>query len=300
MPLSTPPLPLSAIRPSPAAPPSRLHRAVRRWSRLRAKLHLALGLPGEAAALLDYDRSPVRISVSSAMEYHTRLHSCKKEPETIRWIEEGLSPGDVLYDIGANVGVYSLVAAAYWGEKIKIVAVEPSPVNFARLVRNLTLNRFEGKVFPLPVALAGRTGILPFHCENLTAGGSLHALGEAVNYRGEKFTPVSSIPMLSYTLDTLIEQFELPEPTHLKLDVDGTEMAILRGAQKTLRSIKSVLVEVDDHRADGSAIQAILEENGLRVAGRYPYLYGAKFPQFSGISNIIFERAGALANRGLA
>ena len=232
------------------------------------------------------------------MEYHTRLHSCKKEPETIRWIEEGLAPGDVLYDVGANVGVYSLVAAAFWGEKIKIVAVEPSPVNFARLVRNLSLNRAEGQVIALPVALAERTGILPFHCENLEAGGSLHALGEAVNYRGERFTPAATFSTLSYMLDELIEQFHLPEPTHLKLDVDGTELAILRGAQKSLRSIKSVVVEVDNHRADSSAIQAILEENGLRVSGRYPYLYGAQFPQFSGISNVIFSRQDALANRG--
>ena len=75
-------------------------------------------------------------------------------------------------------------------------------------------------------------------------------------------------------------------------------MAILRGAQQTLRTVKSVVVEVDDHRADGSAIQAILEENGLRVAGRYPYLYGNKFPQFNGISNLIFSRMSILtANR---
>ena len=269
----------------------------RKLAQLQAKLHLRLKLPGEPVALLDYPRHPIKIGVSSPMEYHTRLHSCAKEPETVRWIEEGLAPGDVLYDVGANVGVYSLVAAAFWGEKIKIVAIEPSPINFARLVRNLSLNRAEGRVVALPVALAERTGILPFHCENLTPGGSLHALGEAVNYRGEKFTPAATFSMLSYSLDELVEQFRLPEPTHLKLDVDGTEMAILRGAQKTLRAVKSVVVEVDDHRADGSAIQAILEENGLRVAGRYPYLYGAKFPQFNGISNLIFQRETALASR---
>ena len=49
-----------------------------------------------------------------------------------------------------------------------------------------------------------------------------------------------------------------------------------------------------NHRAVGPAIQAILEENGLRVAGRYPYLYGAKFPQFNGISNVIFQRETSL------
>lgn len=270
----------------------------RRLAQLRAKIHLGFKLPGESVALLDYDRHPIRIGVSSPMEYHTRLHSCKKEPETIRWIEEALAPGDVLYDIGANVGTYTLVADAVWRERIRIVSIEPSPINFARLLRNLALNRCEERVTALPVALADRTGLLPFHCQNLTAGGSLHALGEARDHRGEPFIPVATTSILSYDLDTLVEQFHLPEPTHLKLDVDGTELSILRGAPRTLRAARSVLVEVDDHRADGSAIQALLEEHGFRQAGRYPYRYAAAHPEFDGISNIIFQKEGALLRRG--
>lgn len=282
----------------PGPPRLLLRRAINRSSQLRAKLHRMLHLPGETTTLLDYDRRPVLIGVSSAMEYHTRLHSCQKEPETIRWIEESLSPGDVLYDIGANVGTYALVADAFWGDQIRIVAVEPSPVNFTRLVRNLALNRCEGRVTALSVALADRTGILPLHCENLTAGGSLHALGEARNHRGEPFTPVATFPTISYELDALIERFGLPEPTHLKLDVDGTELAILQGGRRTLRRIRSVLVEMDDHRGDDSAIQAILEENGFRITGRFPYRYRREFPQFDGISNVIFEKDGAAARPG--
>ncbi len=265
----------------------------RKLAQIRTKIHLRLKLPGEPVALLDYPRSPVRIGVSSPIEYHTRLHSCEKEPETVRWIEQEMARGDVLYDIGANVGVYTLVAAAFWGERIRIVAVEPSPINFARLVRNLALNRCGGRVIALPVALADRTGLAPFHCQNLAAGGSLHALGEPRDHRGEPFAPVASIPTLSYDLDTLIEQFHLPEPTHLKLDVDGTELAILRGARRVLDTARSVLVEVDDHRPDGSTIQALLEEHGFRMSGRYPYRYGKKFPQFGGISNVVFQKQEA-------
>jgi len=60
---------------------------LRRWLRLCARLRLVLGVSGETVALLDYDRLPIRLSVSSDIEYHTRLHSCRKEPEVIEWIE---------------------------------------------------------------------------------------------------------------------------------------------------------------------------------------------------------------------
>ena len=261
----------------------------RRLAQLKAKLHLRLGMPGEAVALLDYSH-PIRISVSSPMEYHTRLHSCKKEPETIEWIERQFRPGDTFYDIGANVGTYTLVAASFWGEGLRVVAVEPSPVNFARLTRNLALNGVEERVTALPVALGTACGILPFHCENLVAGGSLHALGEARDYRGRLFTPVATYPTLTYDLDTLIEQFGLPPPTHLKLDVDGTELAILQGAERTLRNVRTLLVELDEHHPDQQGIRAFLKEAGFRETGSYPYRYAKKWKQFEGMMNVIFQK----------
>lgn len=268
-----------------------LHQAAQRASRLLAKLHLKLNPSQDGVALLDYDRRPIQLGVSSEIEYHTRLHSCKKEPETIAWIENEFVSQDVFYDIGANVGAYTLVAAAYWGGAVQVVAIEPSAVNFSRLVRNLVLNRCEQQVIPLSVALGRRTGLKPFHYENLVSGGSLHALGEARNYRGQEFVPAATCPALSFDLDTLVEQFSLPHPTHLKLDVDGTELEILEGAQKMLKGVRSVLVELDKDHPQTPLVRSFLQEHGFKEASSYPYRYGETHPEFRGVANVLFRKS---------
>jgi len=62
---------------------------------------------------LDYENRDIYLNIDSNSEYKVRLHSCKKEPETIKWIESVLNTGDVLYDVGANIGAYSLVASKF-------------------------------------------------------------------------------------------------------------------------------------------------------------------------------------------
>lgn len=265
----------------------------RRWSRRLARLHLLCRLPGEPVALLDYDRHRIHLGISSPMEYHTRLHSCKKEPETIAWIEQVFRAGDVFYDIGANVGTYSLVSAAYWRDLVQVVAFEPSAINYARLVRNLLLNGFEKRVIPLAVALAEKTSLSTFHYENFTAGGSLHALGERKDFRDKDFSPTASCPMMAFDLDTLVGQLGLPQPTHLKLDVDGTELLILQGAHRTLQGVRSILVELDDSHPQTPQVRALLREQGFKEAAHYRYRYGNLYPKFRGISNVIFHKRNA-------
>lgn len=260
-------------------------------SRWKTKLQRGLGLP-EATALLDYDKRKIRIGVSSAMEYHTRIHSCKKEPETIEWIES-FSPGDVFYDVGANVGAYSLVAAAFWEGVVRVVAFEPAAVNFARLVHNLTLNGLESFVTPLPIALGKKTALSTFHYANLEAGGSLHVLNSTRDYRNAEFKPRMSCPTLVYELDSLTKLFGLPPPTHLKLDVDGTEWEILQGASRTLLGVRSILVEMDAAHPQTPQIRSLLKEQGFEEESQHPYRYAKLFPQFSGISNVIFTRSNA-------
>ena len=206
---------------------------------------------------MDYARHDIYLHVDSMTEYETRLHSCRKEPDTVKWIEDFMKPGDVFYDVGANVGAYSLVAAKCFAGAVKVYAFEPAFLNFSQLCRNMFLNKCQDAVFPLSVALSDKTSIDDFNFHDLVTGGSLHTLGETVDHKHEVFTPVVTQRMLSYRLDDLIDQFKIPKPSHIKIDVDGIEKAVLEGAQNTLSnpSLRSIDVEL----AEGEGQRQITE-----------------------------------------
>src|SRR5436190_1913687 len=85
---------------------------------------------------LDYDRADILLRVTSKIEGF-RIHACAKEPFTIDWIHAQVGTGDVLYDIGANVGAYSLVAAKQPGGGARVFAFEASYPNIASLYANI-------------------------------------------------------------------------------------------------------------------------------------------------------------------
>jgi FkbM family methyltransferase len=215
---------------------------------------------------MDYERADIFLHVDSLIEHEARLHSCAKEPDTVEWIETTMRPGDVFYDVGANVGAYSLVAAKRFAGKVKVYAFEPAFLNFSQLCRNLALNNCQDAVFPLSVALSGRTTIGQFNYHDLVPGSALHTFGEAVDYTGQTFTPVFEQTMLSYRLDDLIDQFKIPKPTHIKIDVDGIEKAVLEGAQKTLLnpSLRTVIVELEAGQGERE-ITELLVNSGFKL-----------------------------------
>ncbi len=262
----------------------------RRVARRVARMKLRWGWPGDLVAPLDYDHRDIRIGISSSIEQDTRIHSCKKEPETVSWIERELTEEAVFYDVGANVGTYTLIAAAYWGQSVRVVAIEPSAINFSRLLMNLKINRCAERVIPLPVALARRTGLESFHYANLEAGGALHTLGSPSDLSARGLRPALSVPTLAFDLDTLIQQFHLPEPTHLKVDVDGQELDVLEGAQRVLPGVRGLLVELEEGKGD-SQVRRFLSERGFRETASYPYRYGHLQPEYRRVANVIFQRA---------
>ena len=219
------------------------------------------------ARKIDYRRRDVYLNLDSDFEYRVRLNSCKKEPETIDWLETHLKPGDVLYDVGANVGAYSLIAAKCHGGKVKVFSFEPAFLNYAQLCRNVLLNRCEGTVVPFHVALSDATGINNFNLRSLVSGSAVHAFGETIDVSGKEFSPVAVQPVLGYRLDDFIQQFELPAPNHVKIDVDGIEFQILQGMEQALSggTVRSVMVEVNEGRGDAPDIIGYLTGKGFSL-----------------------------------
>ena len=216
---------------------------------------------------LDYPDASIHIRVTSDMERRYRARSCRKEPWTVDWLQQHVQAGDVLYDVGANVGTFTLIAAI--GRGARVVAFEPGYANYARLCENLALNRCSGAVIPVPLPLNDVNGLFRFLYRTIEPGQSRHKM----KVRPWEFTDGSTgdrdeQTMCGVRLDDLRVQFGLPPPAHIKLDVDGAEVRVLRGALETLRheALRSVLVEADVALWD--EVRSLLTECGFAVASQ--------------------------------
>ncbi len=165
-----------------------------------------------------------------------------KEPETIDWINS-FGDDETLWDIGANMGIYSIYAAA--NGRRKVVSFEPSPATFGVLCRSVELNGMDGRVFPYCIALGDKKKLSGFDMRTTVAGFAGSALD---GYRDDGTAVEHSFHQaaIGYTIDAFIAEFAPPFPNHIKIDVDGTDHLVLFGAERTLADprLKSILVEL--------------------------------------------------------
>jgi FkbM family methyltransferase len=171
-----------------------------------------------------------------------------EEPETIKWLES-FDQNDVFWDIGANVGLYSIYAALY--SKCKVVAVEPEEQNYALLVENVILNQIEGLVEITNVAISSHLGIGQLWVHAVTKGGAYNHFtfesSEADKMNHKKMSSSGAVQrQIGVSVDDMIGRFHFTPPTQMKIDVDGNEPDIIQGAESLLKSgqVKSILMEV--------------------------------------------------------
>jgi len=188
-----------------------------------------------------------------------------KEPGTLDWIMKNVHSGDVFYDIGANIGVFTILAAFRAGSKGKVYAFEPHGANFARLIENITVNNLQQNVIPCNFALHEKEGFYSFGYSSNKAGTSNSQL-ESSDPNGVKFQ--SEISELKYaaTIDGLIALRKIEAPNHIKIDVDGNELLILRGMQELLnKTSRPRTIQVEMNTLSGSEIREFLETRKYRM-----------------------------------
>ena len=194
----------------------------------------------------------------------------QKEPETLRWLDQCDSQ-TILFDIGANVGLYSVYAAK--SKNANVYAFEPSIFNLPALSRNINYNDVQEKVHIVANPLSDNVKFADFKLSNLDEGGALSAFGVNYDQFGKSFKSEFSYHTLGFTLDFLIESKLLPHvPNMVKVDVDGIEHLILDGARKTLKNklCQTVLIEVNDNFAEQAKQTAsILGECGFTLKERF-------------------------------
>jgi FkbM family methyltransferase len=174
---------------------------------------------------------------------HGRLFWRAKEtpslsPLTNKWISL-FSNSDVFYDIGANIGLFTLMAAKF--VNAKVIAVEIDLMNARILYENIYMNNCQGNVTILPLGLDSTTHQETLFLKSMSYGDALHNLREVSPHIRKPEEIKFNVAVFS--LDDLILALRLPAPTKLKIDVDGAELEILRGALRSLKSVSAIIVE---------------------------------------------------------
>ena len=188
-----------------------------------------------------------------------------KEPETLSWIDS-FAPKDVLWDVGANIGLYSVYAGL---RGVIVYAFEPSVFNLEFLARNIHANSVTDAVGVIPVAVGTHSVTLEeLHLPSTAWGDSQNTITPDLTYKSQ-VVPIEKLFGVSYRtvgvpLDEIATMFKIPPPTHLKIDVDGIEATILETGPRLLTEIQSVLVEVPLNTDAASRITQSLTHAGLQ------------------------------------
>jgi FkbM family methyltransferase len=236
--------------------PSLKHRAFIGFLRLFGKIiryisddlyfTISVSILSELNCVMEFSTKAGPILLRSPSET-TRIRAKRAhitEVDTLKWIEN-FGSDDVLWDIGSNIGIFTLYAAKV--ASVPVVALEILPWNYTGLMDNLTLNKLHDKVSVFCVGVNARTApvqvSIPLTAD--TPGGHGGAINSDIDGFGRPVKPLYSMTSLGMAVDDLAALDGIPFPNHIKMDIDGNEENMLIGAKKTLtdKRIKSLMFE---------------------------------------------------------
>ena len=226
-----------------------------------------IGVPEEARkkVVLGYPGSTVRVVATPETRRTRRKGVLALDETTVAWLDEHVHPGDVVYDIGAGVGAYTLIVAMHRGGTV--VAFEPGFASFKRLCDNLLLNACSGSVIPLPIALGDRAGLRGLEYSG-EAGGFGHSLTSSEwRSRRDAIEAHYTQPVCAERLDDVITRYRLPRPHVMRMAVRRGAAAVAGGAEALLRDphLRSVLASVRGD-AEAAAVTGVLQQYGFAVS----------------------------------
>ena len=212
---------------------------------LRDQVMKLVGKKGEEAAPIAKATEGVVTLSDGEFEYLFACQSPKerrraermfeKEKGTIAWLKRELRPDDVFFDIGANMGVYTLFGARRLGSKGQVVAFEPHIPNANSLITNIMLNKLERNVLLVTSALTDTQKFDQFNYQSLVVASSTSQFGRN-SYERETFDPVFVEIKHGCSLDKLLAFGAIPTPNVIKIDVDGLDYEVLVGMRDLLNS----------------------------------------------------------------
>jgi FkbM family methyltransferase len=151
--------------------------------------------------------------------------------------------GGIVVDVGAHYGRYTLIAAKRIGPKGKVIAIEADPKNFDMLNKNIKLNELSENVITLNYAASSNKSKVKLSIPEMKSGHTIYSSIITSRASTEKFIEVNA-----NTLDNILyENGILVEVNWIKIDVEGAELEVLKGAHNTLSKSKDIALLIEIH-----------------------------------------------------
>ena len=228
----------------------------------------------------------VRFLVSSFIEYLLRAQdSYRREEVTMYWINNKIDNDDIVFDIGANIGAYSLlIGLNVTRGSGRVYAFEPESSNFHALNRNIRLNSLTKTVLPYAIAFGDKRRVSEFFLSSIIPGSALHGIDNP-NSGGRHFEAKHIQGVYVMTVDDFVREHNVEFPNHIKIDVDGVEDQIIYGMKETLSDhrLQSIMVEIETVLSSGT-VESFIEGKGFIESMREPI--GETGSQF----NVLYTR----------
>jgi FkbM family methyltransferase len=218
-----------------------------------------------------YEGKKYKFFTPSNLAYWRAKTFDTKEPETLNWIKN-FDDNSVFWDIGSNVGTYSIYAAKIKA-RTQIVAFEPSGLNLGILQKNINLNKLNDKIKIIPFALTKKPNtFLTMFESSEEEGGALSSFGDDKGFDGKKMNFISKYKLFGTSINSIIKNRALKTPNYIKIDVDGKEHIILEGSTKILKNktLRSLLIEINENYTDQfKKIKKIMKQNSFILYNKF-------------------------------
>ena len=176
-----------------------------------------------------------------------------KEPETINWIN-GFDKKTVFFDIGANIGIYSLYSAIV--KQNLVYAFEPHAASYKNLLESINLNKLQNCNAHC-IAMGDKLALSSINIKNMHEGVPNNIVGKKAElYHG----------CTEFSLNFLVSKKMLPQPDHIKIDVDGYEDKVIEGSMEVFRNTKSILLEISNKNIN---YVDMIEALGFKVESKH-------------------------------
>lgn len=206
-----------------------------------------------------------------------------KEPWTLEWIDT-FTKDDIFWDVGANVGVYSMYAAVI--KQSQVFAFEPEASNYRVLNENIRVNNVVDLIKAYCIAVSDRHGFDHLKLSKIETAASGHQISNLL-YEPEQ--PAFVQGCMLYTLDQLGEY--IPKPTRLKIDVDGVEPLVIRGGlSKVLPNVKSLMIELHQDNLLHQELKKQLQQLGFTIVPEVSARSVHKSGPHTGVGEHLFTR----------